>query len=81
MDLQVKNDRNYEKLRFDVRVASRIIALEGYCTKCQYYIPIAINLLEYKIRMICANTISQPTMFRGCPNCKSDKSFRIPFLN
>ena len=55
MDLQVKNDRNYEKLRFKVRDDPRRIALEGYCTNCQYYIPIAVDLLEYKIRMICAN--------------------------
>ena len=33
MDLQVKNDRNYEKLRFKVRDDPRSIALEGYCSK------------------------------------------------
>ncbi|MGA9842716.1 MAG: hypothetical protein WBQ25_10405 [Nitrososphaeraceae archaeon] len=83
MDLQVKNDRNYEKLRFKVRDDPRSIALEGYCTKCQYYIPIAVDLLEYKIRMICANTVNQPIMFIRCPNpnCETEKSFRIPFLN
>ena len=83
MDLQVKNDRNYEKLRFKVRDDPRSIALEGYCTKCQYYIPMAVDLLEYKIRMICANTVNQPIMFIRCPNpnCKTEKSFQIPFLN
>jgi hypothetical protein len=83
MDLQVKNDRNYEKLRFKVRDDHRSIALEGYCAKCQYYIPMAVDLLEYKIRMICANTVNQPIMFIRCPNpnCETENSFRIPFLN
>ena len=80
MDLQVKNDRNYEKLRFKVRDDHRSIALEGYCAKCQY-IPMAVDLLEYKIRMICANTVNQPIMFIRCPYCKREKSFQIPFLN
>jgi hypothetical protein len=83
MDLQVKNDRNYEKLRFKVKDDPRSIALEGYCTKCRYYIPMAVDLLEYKIRMICASAVNQPIMFIKCPNpkCKMEKSFRIPFLN
>jgi hypothetical protein len=81
MDLQVKNDRNYEKLRFKVRDDPRSIALEGYCTKYKYYLPVALDLFEYKKQMICANTVNQSIMFTKCPICKMDKSFRIPFLN
>ncbi|HEY7572876.1 MAG TPA: hypothetical protein VH796_16065 [Nitrososphaeraceae archaeon] len=81
MDLQVKNGKNYEKLRFKIRDDPEMIAIEGYCSKCMYYIPGAVDVLEYKMEMISANTINQPVLFIRCPNCKSDKSFRIPILN
>jgi hypothetical protein len=81
MDLQVKNDRNYEKLRFVIRDDPSRIALEGFCTKCRYYITVPWDLLEYKKDMIRANTIDQSVMFIRCPNCKMDRSFRIPFIN
>ena len=81
IDLQVKNDRNYEKLRFKVRDDPRSIALEGYCTKCMYYIPVAVDFLEYKRDVICSNTVNQSITLIRCPNCKKDKSFQIPLLN
>ena len=43
MDLQVKNDRNYEKLRFVIRDDPSRIALEGFCTKCRYYITVTLG--------------------------------------
>ena len=70
MDLQVKNDKNYEKLRLRLEMT-----LEALHSK------VGFGSFRVQEQMICANTVNQSIMFTKCPICKMDKSFRIPFLN
>jgi hypothetical protein len=44
---QVGYFKGFEKKRYDIRDSPELIALEAFCTICQVYYPIGMNLLEY----------------------------------
>ena len=64
----------FEKLRFQIRGFADTVALEGHCLICGLYLPIRVEILDYRIRI--RNSILG-VITEKCPVCNMDNSLQI----
>jgi hypothetical protein len=72
-----KDFEGFEKMRFRIRGHYDKIALESYCILCDSYLPIAVDLLEYRKRITDSYCEPSGIIFQKCPNCEMDGSLLI----
>ena len=74
MKESVKDFEGFEKMRYQVRGFADIVALEGYCSICDHFIPVAIELLNYRKWNV--DPILRAITGK-CPICGIDDSLQI----
>jgi len=73
----LKNIRDFEQLRFDLRNSYDILALEGTCSNCHLPSAISINILEYVNRI---NLQSDNFVTSKCTVCGKNCPISLPTL-
>jgi hypothetical protein len=70
------NLKGFEKMVFELRNDYENIAAEGFCQRCQLYIPVKLSLLGYLDQTYLVDKITAI-----CPACKVQNSMLIPSFN
>jgi hypothetical protein len=79
MKLRAGHPKGYEEARFKTRGNPHLLAVEGHCRSCQLYFPLAVDLLDYRERIIEDRNEMFGCITRTCLRCKIPALF-IPNL-
>jgi hypothetical protein len=77
MQSKARYPKGYEKVRFEAR-KNDAVAIEAHCQKCDHYVSIAVNYLDYRklARKAAPNSIGIENS--KCPKCSEVGSMTIP---
>jgi hypothetical protein len=66
MEMVVRNHRSFERIRYELKSAQDMVAVEALCVMCELYWPVGVNLVEYMERKELA---SREYITAVCPGC------------